>query len=338
MDISYLLHLPKGLLYLPKGLLYLPNDIIKYIFNYADKLELMLLTHVNKNFNKLILKQNHNNAKFMIEIYSYNLLSKNHGMHIKSVKRNNLYITNAAYQGFLNIMEYLKILGHNGDYFTFAYAAVNGHLNIIKWIYKDNNIPDDNRYNYNWICNFAALGGHLNIIEWLKNNNFLDIKTPVLCSFQGQQEVDICILSNGQKKNNHHIDLWTALYAAEYGYLNILEWLKDNNHKIYTTRLTYAHAIKGGHMDVIEWIRKNSDDINKLNKMTCESAAKYGQLDVLIWARSLTGKNECPWNEVTCANAVRGEFLDILKWSRKNGCPWNDTIRASAEKKLNYFE
>ena len=48
---------------------------------------------------------------------------------------------------------------------------------------------------------------------------------------------------------------------------------------------------------------------------------------MLQWARA----KGCPWDEGTCAEAVRGEQLEVLRWVRDNGCPWNHTTAMDAE-------
>jgi hypothetical protein len=51
----------------------------------------------------------------------------------------------------------------------------------------------------------------------------------------------------------------------------------------------------------------------------CEAAARFGQLEVLQWARA----NGCPWAEGTCARAAGGGHLEVLQWLRANGAPWD---------------
>ena len=48
-------------------------------------------------------------------------------------------------------------------------------------------------------------------------------------------------------------------------------------------------------------------------------AAKYGQLNILKWAR----ENDCEWNSLTCIYAAENGHLETLKWARENGCEWN---------------
>ena len=69
----------------------------------------------------------------------------------------------------------------------------------------------------------------------------------------------------------------TCACAAEYGYLNILKWARENG---------------------CEW---NSD--------TCTYAAKNGHLETLKWAR----ENGCPWNKKECL-IVAKKYPSVVKW------------------------
>ncbi len=53
---------------------------------------------------------------------------------------------------------------------------------------------------------------------------------------------------------------------------------------------------------------------------TCSTAACYGHLEILQWARS----QGCPWNSDTCAYAAREGHLEILQWAINQGCPWDN--------------
>jgi hypothetical protein len=51
-----------------------------------------------------------------------------------------------------------------------------------------------------------------------------------------------------------------------------------------------------------------------------------GHLEVLMWAR----EHHCPWNYMTCLNAINGGHLDVLKWAREHSCPWTAATRDAA--------
>ena len=63
------------------------------------------------------------------------------------------------------------------------------------------------------------------------------------------------------------------------------------------------------------------------NDLRCAAAAARGDLEALIQTRTVDG---CPWDEWTCAKAVKGGHLGILKCARENGCRWNEATCAAA--------
>jgi len=96
------------------------------------------------------------------------------------------------------------------DFDTYCYAAINGKLNIIKWLFENNfnshghelNQIDLSTYNdikctYR-VFNYAAQDGNLDVMKWLLENNF-----------------------------GH--DIYTFSYADENGNLDNIEWLLENN-------------------------------------------------------------------------------------------------------------
>ena len=55
---------------------------------------------------------------------------------------------------------------------------------------------------------------------------------------------------------------------------------------------------------------------------------------MLQWLRA----NGCPWNKLTCYNAVRYGHVEVLRWVRENGCPWDTYTRVWAADKLRYTD
>ncbi len=101
-------------------------------------------------------------------------------------------------------------------------------------------------------------------------------------------------------------------YAAKYGYLDILKWLRENG--CPWSEDTCVAAASMGHLHILQWARENGCP---WDEETCSSAAEYGHLDILQWAR----RNGCPWDEETCSSAADYGHLDILQWAIENGCP-----------------
>ena len=81
-----------------------PNVIIDYSISFFTKLDLLMFSHTNKRFRKhsqnYILK--YKNITFAI----------NNNIHLKSknvyIPKNELFCTDAAYEGYLNILIYMK--------------------------------------------------------------------------------------------------------------------------------------------------------------------------------------------------------------------------------------
>ena len=46
----------------------------------------------------------------------------------------------------------------------------------------------------------------------------------------------------------------------------------------------------------------------------------------------------CPWDFITCHQAVDQGHVEVLRWARANGCPWDAATRAMAEWKLGYTD
>ena len=57
----------------------------------------------------------------------------------------------------------------------------------------------------------------------------------------------------------------------------------------------------------------------KLERDTCEKAAKEGHLECLVYAH----ENACPWNRSTCWRAAAGGHLECLRYAHENACPWD---------------
>ena len=68
---------------------------------------------------------------------------------------------------------------------------------------------------------------------------------------------------------------------------------------------------------MLKWARENGCP---WDEWTCALAVYGGHLEVLKWARA----KDCPWwNEYTCAWATEYGQLEVLEWARENGCPWD---------------
>jgi hypothetical protein len=62
------------------------------------------------------------------------------------------------------------------------------------------------------------------------------------------------------------------------------------------------------------------------NTSICCTAASYGSLSTLQWARTLG----YDWDERTCLEAARCGNVELLQWAHENGCPWDHYTCAMA--------
>src|SRR5579872_5639992 len=101
------------------------NDMIDNICKYFNRIDLLMFSHTNKRFithsQKYLLKHKNNkiSCKFTIN-YNY--------MHKRVI-----LCVNAAFEGYLNILMYLRKNGCDWDSNTCSAAASNGHLEVLKW-------------------------------------------------------------------------------------------------------------------------------------------------------------------------------------------------------------
>lgn len=164
-------------------------------------------------------------------------------------------------------------------------------------------------YHVDTLPETAARNGNLYLLKWLVN----------------------------EKKET--LTLKTADYAAENGYINVLEWLKTQD--IICTDISFNLAIENGQNDAIYWIdQKFSSILNYTKGM--ELACKHGNLEIVKWLHNkkveatsramdlaagnghidivkflhINTKTQCTYKAVEAA-AKNGD-LRMIKWLYKN--------------------
>ena len=131
-----------------------------------------------------------------------------------------------------------------------------------------------------------------------------------------------------------------AIRVAYLGGLAALQWvwqLRQREpalwlHEPHCAGAVCISAARGGQLDVLLWARENGFDwageTTSPSGTTCAAAARGGHLGVLKWAR----ENGSEWTESTCSGAARGGHLGVLRWAKEQGCPWDwQTVVAAAE-------
>ncbi len=127
-------------------------------------------------------------------------------------------IANAAFNGHLEVVQYLRTLGISRNAGTCAHAAYNGYLVLLKWT-RANDCPWDER-----ICSCAAQNCHLQTLKWARVNQ---------CPW----------------------DERTCARAAENGHLELLKWARAN--QCPWNESTCAYAARNGHLELLKWAKSN---------------------------------------------------------------------------------
>jgi len=176
-----------------------------------------------------------------------------------------------------------------------------------------------------------AAQGDLHLLNWTQEQ-FKIIKT-VICRCIWKLTPDVC--AEAAKHGHFEVLKWarekgcdwnvyTVNNAAESGHLQILQWAVENG--CWCVDDAWCCAIKEGHLHVIKWMVEYSDSINfestqnfkvdsNWTHYIAETAARYGQLDILIWADTNFTTSS---NEVMHNNAIRCGHLNIVKWLRNS--------------------
>jgi hypothetical protein len=75
--------------------------------------------------------------------------------------------------------------------------------------------------------------------------------------------------------------------------------------------------VSSGHLKLVKWVHTIHNGCQC--RVLCETAAFWGQLEMLKWARA----NGYKWMDTLYQASYNGK-LDVLKWARSNGCEWTD--------------
>ena len=124
---------------------------------------------------------------------------------------------------------------------------------------------------------------------------------------------------------NNGLEFEENLYEciAQYKQFKLLKSLVDKFNPPKNVRICHG-AAKSGDLEIFLWAR--SMDF-ALDEEVCSIAAGAGHLEIIQVARSMG----CPWDETTCQQAVAAGNFEILKWVRSEGCPWDEHIEKEAD-------
>jgi hypothetical protein len=122
-----------------------PEDIQGVILHKLDNVSIIMLCHVNKNYHQIVSS-----------------------WAIKNKVNRYLELHEIASCGYLEVLkwayEHEKGYGPSCDDRICTNAAKNGHLEVLKWV-RINDFPWDAS-----VCSLAARNGNLEVLRWAKEN------------------------------------------------------------------------------------------------------------------------------------------------------------------------
>jgi ankyrin repeat protein len=198
----------------------------------------------------------------------------------------------AAKFGNLEVLNWIlhKNITPNND--VLVYAAMNGHLNIVKVTldyFKQNDIailtnPMD----------FAAMTGHLDIVKYLHTTQIKSSRLILGCT---KNAMDIASL-------NGHLDVVKYLHtnrtegcseyamdwAASKGHIDILVYLHEHV-KADCTTFAFEWACENGHFETIQWLYNHKQSIVSLPILHrgLHYAKLYEHLEIANWIKLQIG-------------------------------------------------
>jgi hypothetical protein len=221
-----------------------------------------------------------------------------------------------------------KILDHIADE-----ASERGRADILEW-------ARSNGCEFKKAVHFrnAAKYNHLIVLQWADADNIKWFSVPLLRVIITYGRIDILgwIVEKG-----HDITLHATRFAAFFGQLHVLNWLKERDLLRANGDAWYSASWRG-HINVLDWLYgeglpQNNDVVLRgaafgdqrlvflwarahhinCDRKACAWAAFHGKLPLLQWLR----ENDFSWDGNVLRYARRRRHGDVFTWARENECP-----------------
>jgi len=187
----------------------------------------------------------------------------------------------AAEQGNLEMVKYCVANRCPINAWACANAALNGHLDCLKYLHEVVKAPWDSKTAYG-----AATNGHLHILEYLVERKY-DQYDEYVCAYAASNGHLDCL------KYLHEVAKapWgsgTAYRAAEYGHLHILEYLVERKYDEFDESAC-ANAAENGHLNCLKYLHEEAK-APWGSGAAVRSAHRYNHPDCLQYLLD----NDCP--------------------------------------------
>lgn len=213
----------------------------------------------------------------------------------------------AAAAGYINIIDYLVVSGQKLSAKITMYAAAGGHLSCLKYLI-DHGCPVND-----YAAMAAIKNGHLECIKYLhRATDARDHKSVLRAAANGHVHIM-------QWLNEFMVDTYSWNYAARYGQLEMLKWLKsvDYPNTVYGANIT-GYAAASGCIDVLEYLIECNFQVGIF---TMYQACIHGNLEVVKWLHL----HNCPRYTSALWSAKVYDRMEVVDWLENNG--YSDTDR-----------
>ena len=170
--------------------------------------------------------------------------------------------------------------GYLNDEIWFCYKVACTHkLELLKWIREEKQCEWDE-----WTINEAASQGNLEMVKYCVANE---------CPIDGR----------------------ACAWAAEYGHLECLKYLREEGKAPWDSSTAHWAALNG-HLHMLEYLVERKYD--KYDEDACYYAAKYVQLDCLKYLRETA---KAPWDSRVVQKAHFNKHPECLQYLLDNNYP-----------------
>ncbi|TDH68359.1 hypothetical protein CCR75_003476 [Bremia lactucae] len=169
-----------------------------------------------------------------------------------------------------------------------------------------------------WNLMHAALAGHLHLVQRLSRRNpkkFQRCCQEAMDSAAEFGHLDVVQWLHHNRQEGCTTDAMDM--AACNGHLEIVQWLHENR-KEGCTRNAIDFAAQRGHLKVVQWLHYNR--LEGATHYAIDNAASYGHLDVIKWLHNHRHEG-CSQSAVL--NAISAGHEHVARWlvlNRKRDC------------------
>jgi hypothetical protein len=142
----------------------------------------------------------------------------------------------------------------------------------------------------------------LNLGDWIPQKDVIKLITKHF----NDVDWEMIFCAHNSKR---YLRTWTFDMCARYGYLNLMQYIKNNTPFGCDTDKACYNATECGHLDILKWVLKTTNGIGCYYDL-CNIAALYGHLDVVKWLY----KKGCEVDLKTFEDLVIDGNTEIVGW------------------------